>query len=76
MDSASRTEPALDADEPTMLRGWLDYHRDTLRWKVDGLTREQLAQRLEPSTLTLGGLMKHLALVESDWFEVVLAGAR
>ena len=57
-----------------MLRAWLDYHRDTLRWKVDGLTQEQLAQPLPPSSMTLGGMMKHLALVESNWFEVVLAG--
>ena len=56
------------------MRAYLDYHRDTLRWKVDGLSQEQLAQRLEPSSMTLGGMMKHLALVESNWFEVVLVG--
>jgi len=74
MDAASRTDPPLQGDEATTLRAFLDYHRDTLRWKVDGLTQEQLAQTLAPSTLTLGGLVKHLALVESHWFEVVLAG--
>jgi len=74
MDSASRIDPPLKGDEGTTLRAFLDYHRDTLRWKVDGLTQEQLAQTLAPSTLTLGGLVKHLALVESNWFEVVLAG--
>ena len=57
-----------------MVRAFLDYHRDTLRWKVDGLTQEQLGQSLAPSTMTLGGMVKHLALVESSWFEVVLAG--
>jgi uncharacterized damage-inducible protein DinB len=74
MDAADRTDPPLEADEPTMLRAFLDYHRDTLRWKVDGLTQEQLAQTLAPSSMNLGGLMKHLALVESNWFEEVLAG--
>lgn len=74
MDAESRIDPPLQGDEATTLRAFLDYHRDTLRWKVDGLTQEQLAQTLAPSTLTLGGLVKHLALVESNWFEVVLAG--
>ncbi|UMG91482.1 DinB family protein [Nocardioides sp. TF02-7] len=58
----------------TTVRAYLDYHRDTLRWKVDGLTREQLAQTLPPSTMTLGGMLKHLALVEWSWFERVLHG--
>jgi uncharacterized damage-inducible protein DinB len=74
MDADPRTDPPLDADEPTMLRAFLDYHRDTLRLKVDGLTREQLGQTLPPSSMTLGGMVKHLALVESNWFEVVLTG--
>ncbi|WP_183099339.1 DinB family protein [Nocardioides pelophilus] len=74
MDAASRTDPPLEADEATTLRAFLDYHRDTLRWKVAGLTQEQLARTLAPSTMTLGGLVKHLALVESNWFEEVLAG--
>ena len=75
MDPEDRSFPPLAGDEVTTVRAYLDYHRDTLRWKVDGLTQEQLAQRLEPSTMTLGGMMKHLALVESNWFEVVLDGA-
>ena len=62
-------QPPIAGDEVTTLRAFLDYHRDTLRWKVDGLTQAQQAQRLEPSTMTLGGMMKHLALVESSWFE-------
>ncbi len=74
MQDEDRVRPPLTADEPTMLRAWLDFHRDTLRWKADGLTQEQLAQSLAPSTMTLGGLLKHMALVESDWFEVVLVG--
>jgi uncharacterized damage-inducible protein DinB len=53
---------------------YLDYHRDTLRMKVAGLDREQLDRSLAPSTMTLGGLVSHLTLVEDDWFSVVLAG--
>jgi uncharacterized damage-inducible protein DinB len=67
-----RVDPPLHADEVTMLRSFLDYHRDTLRLKCSGLTQEQLAQQLPPSDMSLGGLMKHLALVESQWFDYFL----
>lgn len=69
-----RTDPPLAADEATMLRAFLDYHRDTMRRKTEGLDAEQLARTLPPSSMTLGGMLKHLALVESSWFERVLAG--
>ncbi|MGA8248825.1 MAG: DUF664 domain-containing protein [Nocardioides sp.] len=71
---SERAERPLRADEPTSLRAFLDHHRDTLRWKTDGLTREQLAVALPPSTLTLGGMLKHLSVVESGWFEESFAG--
>jgi uncharacterized damage-inducible protein DinB len=64
-----RVDPPLHADEVRMLRSFLTYHRDTLRLKCSGLTQEQLAQQLPPSDMSLGGLMKHLALVESQWFD-------
>ena len=66
-----RGEPAHQADEATTLLGFLDFHRRTLLVKVDGLDAEQLRRTLPPSTLTLGGLMKHLAMVEDNWFGVV-----
>jgi hypothetical protein len=69
-----RKDPPLVADEVTTLQGYLDYHRDTLRRKSDGLTREQLAIAHPPSTMTLGGIMKHLALNEDGWFSVNLLG--
>jgi uncharacterized damage-inducible protein DinB len=69
-----RVDPPLHGDEATILRSFLTYHRDTLRWKCSGLTQEQLAQPLPPSDMTLGGMMKHLALVESNWFESVFTG--
>jgi uncharacterized damage-inducible protein DinB len=73
-DEASRVDPPLRADEATTLRAFLDFHRDTFRWKCSGLTQEQLAQAHAPSDMTLGGMMKHLAVVESGWFEETLAG--
>lgn len=48
--------------------GFLDYYRELLIDKASGLTDEQLHTRLEPSSLTLGGLLNHMALVEYDWF--------
>ncbi len=68
--------PYVFGDEPTVLRSWLDHHRQVLRWKAHGLSDEQLRQRLEPSTMTLGGMLKHLAFVENYWASVVLAGDR
>jgi len=69
MEQAERAERPVRADEATSLRAFLDHHRDTLRWKCSGLTQEQLAQPLPPTDMTLGGLMKHIAIVEQSWFE-------
>jgi uncharacterized damage-inducible protein DinB len=57
------------AGERAMLDGWLDYHRQTLLFKCAGLTAEQLKQRsVEPSPLSLLGLVRHMAEVERAWF--------
>jgi len=57
-----------------MLRAWLDYHRATLAWKCEGLSDDQLREAaVPPSTLTLLGLVRHLAEVERWWFRVVFA---
>jgi uncharacterized damage-inducible protein DinB len=37
--------------------------------KCSGLSQAQLAQALPPSDMTLGGMMKHLAIVDQSWFE-------
>jgi hypothetical protein len=55
-------------DETTVLRDMLEYFRVVLVRKTWGLTDEQLAARIEPSEMTLGGLVLHMALVEDDWF--------
>jgi len=73
--TTERTGPDAVADERTMLRQFLDYHRATLAWKCDGLTDEQLRlQASPPSTLSLLGLVRHLAEVERAWFRRVIAG--
>lgn len=57
-----------------MLLGMLAFQRDTLRWRCSGLTAEQLAFEHAPSTLSLGGLLKHLAVVELSWVHMTFAG--
>ena len=69
-----RTDPDTTADELTMLSQYLDYQRATLVQKASGLDQRQLGTRLEPSTLTLAGLLKHAALVEDGWFGEMLLG--
>ncbi|HEY8979181.1 MAG TPA: DinB family protein [Streptomyces sp.] len=73
--SIQRTEPALNASERDMLEGWLEYHRQTLAWKCEGLSDEQLrTAAVPPSELSLMGLVRHMADVERSWFRRVLAG--
>jgi uncharacterized damage-inducible protein DinB len=67
-------EPDDVGDERTLLTQFLDHHRSILVRKAEGLSRAQMAQRLGPSTLTIGGLVKHMALVEDSWFQERLSG--
>ncbi len=63
-----RTHPPLAADETATLLGFLEFHRQTLAWKCAGLTPQQLATRAVPtSELTLLGMVRHLAAVETGW---------
>ena len=73
--TVKRTDPPLVADERGMLDAWLDFHRDTLALKCDGLTGDQLRERaVPPSNLSLLGLVRHMAEVERQWFTMVLGG--
>ena len=75
MTEQFRVDPPTVADERVLLQGFLDFQRGTLLWKVSGLTREQLVQRnVEPSSLSLIGLVRHLGEVEKYWFHRALAG--
>lgn len=69
-----RAAPPIAADEATTLLGFLNYQRDTLRWKCSGLSAAQLSASLTPTTMTLGGLLKHLAVVEAGWLNQFFAG--
>jgi hypothetical protein len=58
------TEPPMDAGEVAILRFALDRSRAQFAWKAGGLDAGALARRHGPSAITLGGLLKHLALCE------------
>src|SRR5205085_1280339 len=69
VEEHDRVDPPLVADEKATLNGFLDFHRDTFLWKIDGLTPEQMRAVSVPSSdLTLGGLLRHLAEVDRGWF--------
>jgi uncharacterized damage-inducible protein DinB len=72
----TRVDPPLTGlDEREMLRAWLEYHRETLMWKCDGLSPEQLGLRsVPPSTMSLQGLVRHMTEVERNWFLRIFAG--
>jgi len=72
IDNVGRPEPPVGSGEIEMLLGFLDYQRSTLEWKTRGLDATGLAQRVSPSSMTLGGILKHLAWVEDHWFSYFL----
>jgi hypothetical protein len=69
-----RTDPPVAADEAATLTGFLDFLRGTVALKTDGLTADQLRAVHPPSSMTLGGMLKHLAFVEDYWVRHVLLG--
>jgi uncharacterized damage-inducible protein DinB len=82
MGAVSWTAPNVErhpapwsASEREMLEAWLDFHRETLLWKCSGLTADQLRRRaVEPSNLSLLGLIRHMSDVERIWFRRRVAG--
>jgi uncharacterized damage-inducible protein DinB len=74
-DKDPRAEPPTAGSELVTLTGFLGYHRATLELKCSGLDAEALARRsAEPSTLSLLGLVRHMADVERSWFRRLMAG--
>jgi uncharacterized protein DUF664 len=67
-------EPPFSGTEAEALVGALDRQRVTFRWKTADLGAEGLRARFRASTLTLGGLLKHLALQEDYACTVKLSG--
>jgi Protein of unknown function (DUF664) len=67
-------EPPLAGTEPEQIIGALDRLRATFRWKADDLDAAGLHTRIGTSSLTLGGLLKHLAVVEDYYSTTKLSG--
>jgi uncharacterized protein DUF664 len=65
-DEQGRINPPLTADETGTILGFLEFQRATLAWKCHGLDAAGLSTTIGISSLTLGGLLKHLAVIE-DW---------
>lgn len=70
-----RIDPPLQADERTTLTAFLDFQRATLALKCEDLTGDQLREHaVPPSSLSLLGIVRHMAEVERNWFRPVLGG--
>ena len=67
-------EPPAAGDETATLLGSLERQRATFAWKCGGLDAEQMRTTHAPSAITLGGLLKHLALIEDHYFTHKLLG--
>jgi uncharacterized damage-inducible protein DinB len=74
VDEQGRPEPPLAADETATLLGFLEFQRATLAWKCAGLDAAGLGATVAASSMTLGGMLKHLAYVEDIWCSVRLRG--
>jgi uncharacterized damage-inducible protein DinB len=66
--------PAAARAEAESLLAVLERNRRTFAWKTSELDEQGMRATTAASTMTLGGLVKHLALVEADWLAVKLAG--
>ncbi|OOP61846.1 hypothetical protein BMF89_11070 [Arthrobacter sp. SRS-W-1-2016] len=72
VDEQGRPEPPLAADEAATLLGFLDYQRATFEWKCEGLDASGWGATVARTSMTLGGLLKHMAYVEEHWFSQYL----
>ena len=74
IDEHGRPEPPAAAGEVETLLGFLDYQRATLAWKCRGVDAAGMRATVAASSMTLGGLLKHMAVVEEHWFSYRLHG--
>ncbi len=74
VDEHGRPQPPLAGDETATLLGFLEYQRATLAWKCAGVDAAGLRATIAASSMTLGGMLKHLAYVEDFWSSRSLHG--
>ncbi len=65
-EGQGRPEPPMGAGEIATLLGFLERQRATFAWKVGGLDASSLRATLGPSSMTVGGMIKHLTRFEDD----------
>ena len=73
-DTTTLLEPPVSGTEVDTLIGSLERQRRTFRWKCADLDEAGLRATTAASTMTLGGLLKHMALVEALYFTLRLSG--
>jgi len=73
-DSTPQDSLPTGPSEAQTLESVLERNRRTFAWKTSGLDERGLRATTAASAMTLGGLVKHMALVEADWVAVKLAG--
>jgi len=74
LDEHGRPRPPSDGDEAATLLGFLEFQRATFAWRTEGLDAAGMKATVGVSTMTLGGMLAHLALVEDWWFSEWLHG--
>ena len=70
----NRTDVPRTGGERELLRAYLDFHRETMALKCAGLSDDDLRRRPTASSLSLLGLVRHMAEVERSWFRRVIDG--
>jgi hypothetical protein len=76
-DGGDRIDPPYVGNEREILVAYLDWHRATFEAKCTGVPPERLSERtVPPSTLTLHGLVRHLAGAERWWFRIPVTSSR
>ena len=69
-----RTQPPYDGDERSTLVAFLDFLRETMIWKLEGLSEAQARWKPTENGNSLLGLVRHLGYVENWWFPVCFNG--
>jgi len=74
IDEYGRVDPPAAGAETAVLLGFLEFQRTTFDWRCIGPDAAGLRATVGASDITLGGLLKHMALVEDSWFSHTLHG--
>lgn len=71
-----RVDPPRQVAERETLETFLDFYRETILWKVSGMSEDNIRRSVVPSRWSPLGMVKHLAYVERNWFQTRFAGEK